>query len=207
MMKQYNTYSFKDEINWSAVPEEKLGFFLWDSAAAYDVFFKMCFVKDKGIFLRMRCNETLLRAEATERDGRVWEDSCMEMFLCPFEDREEYVNFEINCKGVYLSQFGSVRENRTFIKELTALEAETETEITPDGWMLKLFVPAELISEVYSQKFTAGRCSIKGNFTKCGDKTQYPHYGSFCELGSLDMGFHNPKKFICINIEERYYNV
>ena len=31
-MKQYNTYSFSDEIRWQEVPEEKLRYFLWDSA-------------------------------------------------------------------------------------------------------------------------------------------------------------------------------
>ena len=204
IMKTYNTYSFSDKIIWEAIPEEKLSCFLWDSAATYNVFFKMCFLQNKGIFLRMRCDETLLRSEGKHRDDRVWEDSCMEMFLCPFEERDEYVNFEINCDGVYLSQFGKVRENRIFIKELTFLEPEVKTDKYEDGWSLELFVPCELISEVYSQDFTAGECCIRGNFTKCGDLTQYTHYGSFCELAGLDKGFHNPQCFAKINVE-RYY--
>ena len=80
-MKVYNTYSFENEINWQEVPEEKLGNFLWDSAAEYNVYFRMCFLKGEGIALRMRCDETQLRAEGKVRDDRVWEDSCMEMFL------------------------------------------------------------------------------------------------------------------------------
>lgn len=205
-MKQYNTYSFIDKINWQAVPEEKLDYFLWDSAAKYNVYFKMCFQKDKGIFLRMRCNETILRAEGKKRDDRVWEDSCMEMFICPFADSAEYLNFEINCDGVYLSQFGLSRENRQFIKDITSIKAQIKTEKTSDGWSLELFVPCELVSEVYSKHFSAGACTIKGNFTKCGDLTKYPHYGSFCELETLNEGFHNPKCFAVINIDERYYD-
>lgn len=205
-MKQYNTYSFIDKINWQAVPEEKLQNFLWDSATEYNVYFQMCFLKDKGIYLRMRCDETELRAVNKERDGRVWEDSCMEMFLCPLEHRKEYVNFEINSDGVYLSQYGKVRENRIFIKELTSIEANVAIKITPEGWSLELFVPCELISEVYGEEFTADKCSIRGNFTKCGDLTKYTHYGSFSELSTLDLGFHNPVCFATININERYYN-
>lgn len=205
-MKQYNTYSFIDKINWQEVPEEKLGFFLWDSAAEYDVYFKMCFLKGKGIYLRMRCNETQLRAVGKNRDDSVWEDSCMEMFICPFAERGEYLNFEMNCDGVYLSQFGGARENRIFIKDITSIEAQLKTQKTSEGWSLELFVPCELISEVYSEKFTAGPCKIKGNFTKCGDLTEYPHYGSFSELETLDLGFHNPQCFAEINIYERYYN-
>ena len=178
-MKLYNTYTFDNEINWQSVPEEKLSYFLWDSAKEYNVFFMMCFLKGQGIALRMRCDETQLRAEGKLRDDRVWEDSCMEMFICPFEHREEYINFEINCEGVYLSQFGTDRENRVFIKELTDIEADIKTEITSDGWSLDAFVPCRLISEVYGEEFTADKCSIKGNFTKCGDLTKYPHYGSF----------------------------
>ncbi len=202
-MKVYNTYAFENEINWQEVPEEKLGFFLWDSAAEYNVYFKMCFLKGEGIALRMRCDETQLRAEGKVRDDRVWEDSCMEMFLCPFEHRNEYVNFEINCKGVYLSQFGFTRENRVFIKELTDIQADVKTEITPDGWSLEAFVPCRLISEVFGEEFTADKCSIKGNFTKCGDLTEYPHYGSFSQLSTLDFGYHNPGLFAKINISER----
>ena len=205
-MKQYNTYSFSDKINWKAVPEEKLSYFLWDSAASYNVYFKMCFLKDKGIYLRMRCNETLLRSEEKHRDDRVWEDSCMEMFLCPFPDRNEYVNFEINSDGVYLSQYGKVRENRVFIKELTDFEADIKTSVTPDGWSLELFVPCKLISEIYGEEFTADKCTVRGNFTKCGDLTKYPHYGSFSELSTPELGFHNPDCFAVINIDERYYN-
>ena len=201
-MKLYNTYTFDNEINWQEVPEEKLSYFLWDSAKEYNVFFMMCFLKGKGIALRMRCDETQLRAVGKVRDDRVWEDSCMEMFICPFEHREEYVNFEINCEGVYLSQFGTDRENRVFIKELTDIEADIKTEITSDGWSLDAFVPCRLISEVYGEEFTADKCSIKGNFTKCGDLTKYPHYGSFAELTTLDYGFHNPANFAKININE-----
>lgn len=205
-MKQYNTYSFYDKINWQVVPEEKLTNFLWDSAKEYNVYFQMCFLKGEGIYLRMRCDETALRAVSKERDGRVWEDSCMEMFLCPFESREEYVNFEINCNGVYLSQYGAVRENRVFLKELTAIEAVVTTRNNDKGWSLELFVPCSLISEVYGKTFTAEKCTIRGNFTKCGDLTKYPHYGSFSDLNTLELGFHNPKCFAVINIDERYYD-
>ena len=201
-MREYNTYSFENEIDWQKVPEEKLPYFLWDSAAEYDVYFKMCFLKGEGIALRMRCNETELRYEGKVRDDSVWEDSCMEMFLRPFEHRDEYVNFEINCKGVYLSQYGKTRADRRFIKELTSVEPQVKTDITDDGWSLELFVPCRLISEIYGEKFKADECRIKGNFTKCGDLTKYPHYGSFCELSTLDLGFHNPDCFAAINIKK-----
>ena len=199
-MKEYNTFAFEDKINWQKVPELKLCHTLWDSAAEYDVFFKMCFLKNKGVALRMRCNETMLRAQSKVRDDRVWEDSCMEMFICPIPGREEYINFEINCKGVYLSQFGATRENRVFIKELTDIEPDVITEITAEGWSLELFVPCDLISDVYGERFSADNCNIKGNFTKCGDLTEYPHYISFSELTTLDFGFHNPQYFSTINV-------
>ena len=124
----------------------------------------------------------------------------MEMFLCPFPDRSEYVNFEINSDGVYLSQYGSVRENRTFIKELTDIQANVSTNVTTDGWSLELFVPCSLISEVFGKEFTADKCTVRGNFTKCGDLTEYPHYGSFSALSTPDLGFHNPELFAVINI-------
>ncbi len=202
-MKTYNTFSFSGEIDWSLVPEEKLEFSNWNSETAYNTYFKMCFRKNSGIYVKMRTDETNLRTVCTGRDEPVWQDSCMEFFLCAVEGREEYINFEMNSIGAYLTEFGKGKTDRVFLKTLTQREAVVRTDVSDDGWSLELFVPCELISEAYAADFNAGSCVLKGNFYKCGDETDKIHYGSYTKMTTLPPGFHNPECFAVIKIDER----
>ncbi len=199
----YNTFSFSGEIDWSVVPEEKLCFSNWNSETEYNTYFKMCFKKNSGIYVRMRTDETELRSEYTHRDDPVWQDSCMEFFVCAVEGRQEYINFEMNSNGAYLTEFGSGKADRVFLKTMTSTEPEISAKVDSDGWAVELFVPCKLISEAYGTEFVAGECSIKGNFYKCGDETAKVHYGSFTQMTTLPPGFHNPDCFALINIIER----
>ncbi len=199
----YNTFSFKCEIDWSIVPEEKLRFSNWNSEAEYNTSFKMCFKRNSGIYVRMKTDEVNLRAVCTKRDEPVWQDSCMEFFICALEGREEYINFEMNSNGAYLSEFGKGKTDRVFLKTLTETEPEVTARVDSDGWSVDLFVPCKLISEAYGTEFSAKGCSIKGNFYKCGDETQKLHYGSFTQMTTLPPGFHNHECFAVINIIER----
>lgn len=203
MNNQYRTYVFEKEPSWECVPEGRLAFSNWDSKISYDTRFKMCFVRASGIYLRMQTDETDIRAVNTARDENIWEDSCMEFFLCPFAHRKEYLNFEMNSKGAWLCQFGDGRENRVFLKSLTDCEVKLETETGSDGWRLELFIPCELISEAFGEGFTADEASLKGNFYKCGDLTSRPHYDSYAKMTTLPPGFHNPDCFAQIIITER----
>ena len=203
MNKKYSTFVFKDEPLWDEVPEGKLENSNWDSRIHYDTRFRMCFVEKKGIYLRMYTNETDIRAVNTSRDENIWEDSCMEFFICPFADRSEYLNFEMNSNGAWLCQFGSGRGDRVFLKTLTDREIRLEAKVEADGWSLEAFIPCSLISEAYGKEFTAGNAVLKGNFYKCGDLTRIPHYDSFSEMGALPPGFHNPDCFAEIIISER----
>lgn len=199
----YSTFVFENTPDWDAVPENSLDFSNWDSQIHYNTFFKLCFVKNKGIYLRMRTDETELRTVNTGRDGNVWEDSCMEFFIRPFAHREEYLNFEMTPVGAWLCQYGKGKADRVFLKTLTDTEAEVEAEIRDSGWNLGLFVPCRLISEAFKEEFSPAAGTLKANFYKCGDLTKKPHYDSFAEMTTLPPGFHNPDCFAEIIISER----
>lgn len=196
-MKTYNTYSFGDGIITEAVPTENIAYFNWEGENPYrpETSFQMFFKKNKGIFVNMKTDEKPLRCECEGRDSNCWEDSCMEFFFLPFSEKDGYINFEITPKGAYLSAFGASRENRIFLKEITDVAPEISCKITDEGWELSLFIPCSLIEDVFKKEFTAEEGTYKGNFYKCGDKTEKPHYGSFSPMGELPPGFHNPSLF------------
>lgn len=203
-MKTYQTYIFENKPQWDKVPLGKVDFFNWESDDPFrpTTEFKLCLVKNQGFFLKMKTDETDIRAVCQGRDENCWEDSCMEFFIKPFSDEEEYMNFEMTAKGAYLSAVGKDRNERVFLKALTDKEPSVNAQILPSGWELELFIPHELIESVFKKKFTFNEQEYKGNFFKCADKAAKPHFASFSPMGELPPGFHNPKLFANIIVKE-----
>ncbi len=188
-------------VKLSDVPAEKIASFHWEQPhfSRPESFFGMYAVKGKGIYARLYSFENDIRCECVGRDEPVYTDSCLEFFIMPLSDDKRYMNFEVNPKGVYLSQIGECRENRKFIKEVTDLEPKitpfflNENEKT--AWGYEIFLPDEFISAVYGKDFVTDEAEVKGNFYKCADLSVHPHYGAYFPVSSEKLGFHNPDCF------------
>lgn len=204
MVKEYKTLCFKEKADFSMVPEGKIDCFQWEDKNAYrpETAFKMCLVENVGIFVKMKTDEKNPRCTCTGRDGRCWEDGCMEFFIKPFEDAEEYLNFEMTGSGAYLSAFGKSRDNRILLKNLSQTQPSVKSKIMHDGWSLELFVPCKVVEEAYGKEFHAKAGTYYGNFYKCADKSDKPHFGSFSPMGTLPPGFHCPELFAKIIVED-----
>ena len=117
----------------------------------------------------------------------------------PVEGDSRYINFEVNPKGVYLSQIGKKREGRQFIKELTDLEPVITPMEIEEGvrkaWGCEIILPQKFISDLYQTDYRIRECEIKGNFYKCADLSLAPHYGAHFPVTTAALGFHNPDCF------------
>ncbi len=208
MKKNYETFCFEKEPDWKRVPVGRIDCFQWEDKKAYrpESTFQMCFVKNEGIFVRMQSNETELRAVCTKRDENVWEDSCLEFFFSPCESAG-YLNTEMNPNGAFLTQTGKDRYNRRFLKELTLLSPLVHAGRGKNGWGVELFIPCGVFEEAFGVRFDAAPGVYSGNFYKCGDKTEKPHYGSFSPMRKeLTLGFHDPEYFATITVKEDVSN-
>ncbi len=156
-------------------------------------------VESEGIHALLWSFEENIRCECTKRDDPVYTDSCLELFLMPFEDDSRYVNFEVNQNGVYLSEIGTGRSDRVFIKELTHLEPEIHTiKIEEQGkkaWGYEIILSEKFISELYQKKFSVCETTVKGNFYKCADGSVTPHYGTHFPVKTENPDFHRPEFF------------
>lgn len=156
-------------------------------------------VENEGLYALLWSFEDNMRCVCTQRDDPVYTDSCLELFLMPVEGDERYINFEVNPKGVYLSQIGKERENRRFIKEFTDLEPLiTPMEIEENGkkaWGYEIILSENFISDLFKTKYKVHPCKIKGNFYKCADKSVTPHFGAHFPVTTAALGFHNPDCF------------
>ncbi len=203
----YSSFIFQDFPRWESVPRAKIEHWHWEGDELFRPisFAQLCGVYGKGLFARLWSFEESPRCVFAKRDDPVYKDSCLELFLQPIPDNAAYVNVEMNCKGVYLSQFGKNRIDRVFLKDYCKLEPVVSAfKLEENGsaaWGVELFLSEELISEVYATAFTLEPGTIKGNFYKCGDLTPRAHYGAYFPAGSAALGFHNPPKFGNISLK------
>lgn len=157
----------------------------------------LCYLEDEGFLLRIWSEEKNPRATFTGKNEGVCRDSCLEFFanFKPELPHSGYLNFEANANGALLCCYGESRFDRRTVLEMgfahpAAVPFQTETE-----WGYELLIPLGLIQDVYGDaSFKAGSV-IRGNFYKCGDDTDVPHYGSYTEIQWEYPDYHRPEFF------------
>lgn len=154
------------------------------------------YLEEIGFHVKMRCYETKVRAVNTEPDSAVYEDSCMECFLNFYPETSDlYINFEVNGNGVMLCQTGSGKKNRTFLLKQGIKQPPVHVKRTEDWWEIEYVIPLSLINGVYGIcQFQKGH-QLKGNFYKCGDRTDCAHYGCWNPIEASKPNFHLPEFF------------
>lgn len=192
---------FKSAEDAKDFPVGEIANFPWekDSESHPESYAAIFAVEGEGIHALLWSFEEDIRCECTKRDDPVYTDSCLEVFLMPVESDDRYINFEVNKNGVYLSQIGTCRADRVFIKTLTDLEPIIGTmEITEDGktaWGYEIIIPEKLVSELYGTDYKIKECTVKGNFYKCAELTESPHFGTFFPVNTEKPDFHRPEFF------------
>jgi len=156
---------------------------------------------DNEIFLKYFVTEDYFKAEKTESNQNVFEDSCVEFFVSP-EDDGIYYNLEINGIGTCLLGTGTARANSTranpeIISKIRRLSSignkpvkEKEGEFS---WTITVAIPFEVFFH-HKVKELKGK-SFRANFYKCGDKLKVPHYVTWSRIGTPNPDYHQPAWF------------
>lgn len=159
------------------------------------------------ILLHYKVKEASVRAVAAEDNGHVWEDACVEFFVSPTSD-SCYYNFECNCIGRLLIQGGPLGNNRPLAsaQTLNAVKRWSSLGDKPFkeragacSWELALVIPASAF--FLHPLDNLGGKTMRGNFYKCGDKLQTPHYLSWNPIGLEHPMFHCPDYFGTLSFE------
>jgi hypothetical protein len=155
----------------------------------------------REIFLKYYVSEKYFKAEKTETNQMVCDDSCVEFFVSPSTDRI-YYNIEFNAAGTCLLGSGTCREDNTKahpdviskIRRMTSQIAESGGARSRRYlWTLTLAIPVEVffhhsVGELKGKEFRA-------NFYKCGDKLEVPHYLTWNPVGTPSPDYHQPEYF------------
>ena len=160
-----------------------------------------------AILLHYQVTEASVRAVATQDDGRVWEDACVEFFLSP-EGNDFYYNFECNCATKLLlhgglagtERPGASEEVLKSVKRWSSLGTEPfEEKVGECTWEVALVVPTSAIFRHEIDSLNGK--TMRANFYKCGDLLQTPHFLSWSPIDLPQPKFHCPEFFGEIKFE------
>ena len=156
---------------------------------------------DKEIFVKYYIREGFVKAEKTETNQMVCEDSCVEFFISPADDGI-YYNLEFNAIGTCLLGTGSCRKDRMLAPPavVKSIRRKGSAGNSPFGermgeftWTITVAIPKEVfflhrVGDLKNKKF-------KANFYKCGDKLTHPHYLTWNPVGTNNPDYHQPEFF------------
>ncbi len=156
---------------------------------------------DQEIYLKFYAVENYFKAEKTETNQMVCEDSCVEFFVSPVDDGI-YYNLEFNGIGTCLLGTGTARENSTradagIISKIRRLSSVGDKPVKERkgefSWTLTLAIPFEVFFR-HKVEDLRGK-TFRANFYKCGDELTVPHYVTWNPVGTEKPDYHQPGYF------------
>jgi hypothetical protein len=165
-----------------------------------DVKFSIAYA-GREILLKYYVTEQWFKAEKTESNQMVCEDSCVEFFVSPSAGGI-YYNLEFNGIGTCLMGAGKGRENSkradpeiiSRIRRKTSVGRKSVKEKKGNfSWTITMAIPMDVffhhkITELKGKTFRA-------NFYKCGDGLSVPHYVTWNPVKTEKPDYHRPEYF------------
>ena len=155
---------------------------------------------NNGIIIKFSVTEKEFRVTYLKNNEAVYKDSCVEFFFS-IGDEMEYYNFEFNAIGTCLAAFGINRHNRKHLSDDIIQQIKTHSRIETSfndslkeiNWELTVILPLSVFSchHITILKGLKGT----GNFYKCGDDLNEPHYLVWNPIFSDKPDFHLRKYF------------
>jgi len=175
----------------------------WNYPYAPRMTAQMTYLPEKGIVVRLTCFEKEPFTRYTEPYDPVYTDSCMECFfnLCP-EKSKDYINVETNSTGAYIFSFGPGRGDvRTHIQPKLGIAPEVKITRTSESWTADIIIGNDALHAVYGDfEIKCGHRFI-GNFYKCGQDGDNPHFVTWNKVDTPKPDFHRPEFFGDIIVE------
>ncbi len=196
-MKQYFIKTL-DKKDFSLAQTAEICNFQWmDNGYAPKTQAWVVFVKGEGFHVRIRTYEKNPRATYKNYMDNVCGDSCLEFFF-NFNPSEsgEYINFESNALGTVNSSIGSGRHDRIPVLE-KCWDSLPEVNVTveEDWWQIEYLLDIERLEKAFGKIDINRGAKYRANFYKCGDETEFEHYGMWKPVEKPTPDYHCPETF------------
>jgi len=206
----YDVVSFTNKDLWENIKSIEIKHYLWMNNGYTPKVIAKLLYSDNYIYVFFKVFEKKISIQYTNLGDPVYKDSCVEFFFNPFPYKsKDYFNIEINAAGAMLIGVGESRaaeKRNTFSKdELSGFEIITSVKQPLSGyhgkdfWTLHYKIPIKFFENHYKISF-ASEPGI-GNFYKCGDETEFEHYGAWNFIHNKTPNFHLPQYFGEIQFE------
>lgn len=200
------------------ISKEQISETIWDNIESIDILnypwdetgykpnasVKLFYTEDE-IRVKFTATEKEIRINENEFNGPVWEDSCVEFFFLPMpEEDNRYFNFEISAQGTLLLQLDHKPPVRHYMTYVNPNYFEIKSDVNKENyrdydnfkpWTIEYKIPFEFIKDYFTNFEAVSGKTLKANFTKCGDKTNIPHFGSWVNIDVKSPAFHVPQFF------------
>lgn len=194
-----------DETPWAAASPIEIDEFPWDVAESRESTVVRPLYDADALYLQYRVEDDSPHAEATELNGPVWEDSCVELFAAPEPRRRpHYFNFEVNCVGTFRLGFGPGRDHRELIDAELAEAIRVETAVadpteaaSPEnaGWWAAAALPFEALAAFTGASISPESGTVwRGNVYRLGG-TADPQFAAWNSVDAPEPDFHRPTDF------------
>lgn len=203
-MSKYTVAIVQDEAQAQHVEKMNIGIANWGGDYRPNTWAQLAYIKGQGFWLRLHCDEQNPRRTFTQPDQPVFQDSCLEGFINfnPDDPKIGYINFEINANGAMWCAVGRQRHGRIFLRRLGIQVPQPEVQMDAQGWTATVLIPLELIYSVYGEIPFEQGSRLAGNFYKCGDATEQPHYLSWAPIPLPNPDYHTPEHFGVLTLGE-----
>lgn len=185
------------DAQWSQAAAVGIEHYPWDVNGYKPKVVCRIFATEDRFHLMFEAYEETIRAEVVESCSTVCYDSCVEFFFQPSPHADErYLNFELNPLGTLCLGIGTNRYDWTLIKLDDYKELfHIEPAVHESRWTISFQIPFAFIRRYFPGFAIQKGSEIRGNFYKCGDLTDYPHYGCWNQVMHPEPDFHLPEHF------------
>ena len=189
------------EIDFSRAEKALISNYKWTEGYAPEAYAQLIYIEGRGFALKMTAMEENPKAIYDKYNDPVYKDSCLEFFVRFNSESPKYMNFEMNSNGSFLAAVRADRANKTPINMLAPLPRVKATK-EEDKWSVEVFFSNDFIGKLFGKFSFARGESFKGNFYKCGDETEIPHFGMWAPIDNPTPDFHRPEFFGTLKIED-----
>ncbi len=185
-----------NDFNWNDIEKAPINKFRWCNEYSPETYGQIVLLEDKEFVIKLTCIEKNPKAVYKKFGEEVWLDSCLEFFVAFDSTRPDvYMNCEMNSAGAAYMCIGKNEGERPLINTITGKIPEYKAEVLKDSWSVELHLEIEDIKKLFGNIDFKEGYEFTANMFKCGDETEFEHYGMWSECISEIPAFHLPQFF------------
>ena len=192
-MNQYTIKKVAGAPDWANIPVADMEIAYHEGTVDIGGHAQLCW-DDKALYVHLWAKEENIRSELAGPLEEVCQDSCLEFFFRPTETLH-YFNFEFNPNCALWLGYGNGSSLMRMVPNEKEFPFSPKVNLTEDGWEIFYSIPLSFIQHFFPEFTLQEGVACYGNFYKCGDNTQYPHWFSWNDVTSDPLCFHRPWDF------------